>query len=73
MIVKYSGSRMQVTAPYTEEFVLEAHRLGGRWRKRSGMWSFPEPVHRLVILHIKRIYGEDVINKALAPLEDHGK
>lgn len=73
VLIQYAGSRMQVTAPFTEEFLLEAHRLGGRWRTRTGMWSFPEPVHKLVLLHLKRIYGESMINRKLEPLTDYGK
>lgn len=73
VLVRYVGSRMQVTAPYSEAFILEAHRLGGRWRTRSKVWSFPEPVHKLVILHIKRIFGEGMINKTLEPIIDHGE
>lgn len=33
-------SRLQVTCPYDERFVLGAHRIGGRWRPRMGIWSF---------------------------------
>lgn len=74
VLIRYVSSRMHVVAPYTDEFVIQAHRLGGRWRKRSGVWSFPEPVHKLVIYHLKRIYGEGNINKDVAePLKDYGE
>jgi hypothetical protein len=35
-------SRIQVSVPYNPEFVVGAKKLWGRWRTRSGMWSFSE-------------------------------
>lgn len=73
VLVRFVGSRMQVTAPYSDDFVKVARRLKGRWRKRSEVWSFPESVHEFVLWHIHDIYGECMINKALGALKDYGR
>lgn len=39
--VQQVSKRIQVTCPYDERFVVGAHTLGGRWRQRTGIWSFP--------------------------------
>lgn len=56
--VRKVDSRIQVSAPYRDEFVTEARKLGGRWRYRSEVWSFPGSVIRELDALITRIYGE---------------
>jgi hypothetical protein len=35
------GKRLHVTCPESQDFIVGAVKLGGRYRHRSGVWSFP--------------------------------
>lgn len=50
--VKVVSSRLHVATPYSDEFLAGARELGGRWRKRSHVWSFSvnaEPAVRALV------------------------
>lgn len=51
-------SRLHVVVPYKEEFTHRAKELGGRWRTRSQVWSFPVAARRLLMELLREIYGE---------------
>lgn len=57
------GGRIQVSAPYDEVFRVEALKLDGKWRPKSGLWSFPQLYRREVRALIDRIYGEERIKE----------
>ena len=50
-------TRIQVRAPYNERFVVKAHDLGGRWRKRLRVWSFPGSKYTEVLETCNTLYG----------------
>ena len=39
--VRYTRSRIQVLCPFHPGFSAGARAIGGRWRYRSKIWSFP--------------------------------
>lgn len=58
--LKRAGSRIQVHhAPYNAEFVVAAHELDGRWKKRSQVWSFPSHNYPKLAEVCNRLYGTD--------------
>lgn len=61
VLIRQQDSRIQIVAPFRPEFVASAHELGGRWRKRTGVWSFSEASRRLVLQLVKRVYGADAL------------
>lgn len=63
VLVRQVGNRLQVTVPYSESFVLQAHKIGGRWRKRSEMWSFPVSLRRELLGAISAIFGDGKVNR----------
>lgn len=56
--IRVQGDRLQVSVPYREEFIPAAKDLGGRWRYRTGFWSFPWSNRRSVLALVRTIYGE---------------
>ena len=50
------NSRLQVSAPFDPKFVVFAHSLEGKWRKRSGIWSFQRYQYRQVVEALNSIY-----------------
>lgn len=66
IVIKFRavGRRFQVESPYNQEFILAAHQMEGRWRRRSRVWSFPRASYLKVTLAVCRIYGvesQDII------------
>lgn len=57
-LICVNQSRVQVICPYSDEFVVEAHKLGGRWRHRSQIWSFPLNSRWRVAQILVRLWGE---------------
>lgn len=57
--VKDVASRIQVAAPFNQEFVKGAKELGGRWRYRSGVWSFPGYQRSKLNELLERVYGHE--------------
>ena len=58
--IKHVSSRIQVWCPYHEEFVLEAHRLEGKWKKRTQMWSFERYQYPKVARVLNRLFNADL-------------
>jgi hypothetical protein len=58
VFTRTQGSRFQVRAPYNPAFPVEAHKLNGRWRKRSAMWSFARHDYAKVAAIVNKLYGE---------------
>lgn len=54
------AGRLQVKSPFCPEFLMFAHTQDGRWRKRSGIWSFKVRQYRAVALALNRIYGTSI-------------
>ena len=50
-------SRIQVSTPFNAKFVVFAHSTEGKWRKRSGIWSFQRYQYRQVVEALNSIYG----------------
>lgn len=55
--IREVGSRIQIRVPYSSSFVAGAHRLSGRWRKRSHLWSFHKDRREKLYELIQSIYG----------------
>lgn len=52
-----NGNRWQVQSPYSADFVLGAHQLEGRWRKRSQCWTFPSHNYSKMVALCNTVYG----------------
>lgn len=63
VILTVAGSRLQVSAPYNEEWIREAKRLSGRYRYRSKRWSFPLTNEVQVLKTLRRIFEDQAITK----------
>lgn len=61
--------RVQVCCPFTLEFKSGAAELSGRWRPRSGVWTFPAASGRLVVELCQQVYGKDAITMIGFPEE----
>lgn len=57
--VSRAQARIQVVCPYSGAFITGAKPLMGRWRRRSGMWSFPEQTWPLLKALIITTFGEE--------------
>jgi hypothetical protein len=53
-------SRLQVSCPYSPEFLAVAHRLGGRWRKRADFWSFSRHQFPKVAKALNACFGTSI-------------
>jgi hypothetical protein len=67
VLTRVAAGRIQVTVPFTEEFVKEAHHMGGRWRKRTEMWSFRASVRPRLFEVLDNLYGKENINRRVRP------
>lgn len=56
-----AGTRLHVIAPESSAFAVGARELGGRWRYRSQVWTFPGHARRLVVGLIERTYGAEAL------------
>ena len=56
----FVSSRLQVSAPFSPKFVVFAHSIEGRWRKRSGIWSFQRYQYRQVVEALNSIYDAQI-------------
>lgn len=54
---RMQSTRFQVSAPYSVDFVTKAHDLGGRWKRRSQIWSFDRSKYFDVARVINSCYG----------------
>lgn len=62
VVVSKSGSRIHFFLPYSETFLSHAHRLEGRWKKRSRVWSFDQR-HLAELLEVcKGIYANQPVD-----------
>ncbi len=52
------SSRLQVVCPESDTFTAGAKELGGRWRHKTGIWSFRLSSKRLVMILIKECFPE---------------
>lgn len=57
----WAGQRLQVATPHRLDFTQEALQLGGRYRQRTGIWTFRAYQEPLVIAAIHRVYGPDTV------------
>ncbi len=48
--------RLQVSAPYNDQFVAGAKQLSGKWKYRSRVWSFPVESQPLLLKLIEDCY-----------------
>ena len=58
VIITSQGKRLQVLGSYHPHFIHGAKELGGSWRSRSRIWSFPIATKRLVYDLCVRVYGQ---------------
>jgi len=66
ILMKRAGTRLQVIAPYSDTFKAGAKELNGKWRQRSGCWSFPGVSRRFVEQLIREAFPE----WSLMPLDE---
>lgn len=59
--VAIAASRIQVSAPYHEDFRKGALQLQGRYRGRTSRWSFSAMQRRKVADLIGTVYGADAV------------
>lgn len=58
VIVRRVGTRVQVVAPYHEDFRIKVKAIeGARWRHRTGVWSVPEAGITALRLALWECYG----------------
>lgn len=53
-------SRIQLSAPYSEDFRQAAHDLNGRWRKKTQVWSFNDMSWPRLRAAVLDIYGVEL-------------
>lgn len=53
--------RIHVICPYNGDFRKGALELIGRWKPRSGVWTFNPHAYRLVLELCIRVYGKDKV------------
>lgn len=56
------GTRLHVAAPYDRRWVTGAAELGGRYREKSAVWSFPRAAERLVRTLAGQLWGAAVVD-----------
>jgi hypothetical protein len=64
VLVTSVASRLQVISPFNPEFREGAKRIGGFWRSRSRVWTFPGeiPDQRIALAELlARVYGADTV------------
>lgn len=54
-----TGQHVLVACPYNPDFVAGARELAGKWRDRTGRWSFNINSKRLVIELASRVFGKE--------------
>lgn len=55
------SGRIHVTCRASKEFSAGAKELGGKWRHRSLVWTFPAPCKRLLVKLCTKVYGEAAV------------
>lgn len=60
-VIRVKG-RLHVISPESDIFMEGARELSGRWKRRSGVWSFPGRSERLLRELIARVYGADALD-----------
>lgn len=53
-----SSSRIHISCPYSPHFIKRAREIGGRWRPRSGVWSFSGQSIRLILLALSEVFPD---------------
>jgi len=61
VVIQPVGRRLQVISPYEPEFAREAKQMGGKWRRRSQVWSFPGYVRPLLLALIEKVYHTEPV------------
>lgn len=56
-VVRIYRTRVQVICPYSEVFNARARSLSGRWRPRTGMWTFRLEARHLVVAAANEAFG----------------
>lgn len=62
LLATTKGGRIQITAPYSLQFLEKARLLGGKWKYRSRMWSFHLLKKDILLPILCTIYGRDNID-----------
>ena len=55
--IRQAQGRMQVVVPYHKDWPAKARALGGRWRRRSAVWSFPIASRHIVVEALVQVFG----------------
>lgn len=66
-VVRVYRTRVQVISPLNDEFRLAALELGGRWRYRTGMWTFPLAEASKVVNAVMKAYGSSKVHDLTKP------
>lgn len=61
VLIRSEAGRLQVAAPFHKIFNTRARELNGRWRHRTGFWSFPWVSRRLVLALIRECFGAEAM------------
>lgn len=71
-VIQYvkGSTRFHLISPYDKELVKEWHNLGGRWRRRSQVWTFKNGLEKYVREHLLRVFGPDYELKSGVSHED---
>lgn len=63
VLIRCEAQRLQVSCPYHAEWKRMAVDLGGRWRYKTGFWSFPWSNRRSVLDALRLVYGKQALGK----------
>ena len=55
------GIRLHLVAPFSDQLVIRAREISGRWRPKTKAWTFPIRSARLVYGIAMDLYGKDRI------------
>lgn len=58
VVVRSQGGRMHVATPPNALWDQKARALAGRWREKSGVWSFGANQRPLVLGILRNIFGK---------------
>lgn len=61
VVIRSEGHRLQVAAPFSKGFNIAAKDLGGRWRYRTKVWSFPWSNRRSVLQLVRDTFGAEAM------------
>ncbi len=70
--LRLAGIRVVVSTPYQEEWVRRCRLMGGKYRFRSRVWSFPRSQYESLARHLRESF-QVYIPETLNHLMKHNK